>query len=291
MKKYIFLILSLIILISSCTRQKIQEMASGKWVGVLNMDDKNPEILLPFNFSYTNNNKDEIIITNAEERIIIQEITFVGDSVFIKLPVFKDEIRAKIVTADVLKGTYLHFGSKSKNSFPFSASLGSSERFAGANKTPAFDVSGRWETIVQPGDSDQYTIIGEFNQLGNNLTGTFLTPSGDYRYLEGAVSGNDLMLSCLDGSHTLLFKATLSDKGTLENGILVGGPTWKEKWRAVKNEKIELPDPEKQSMLKDNIEKIDFSFLDLNGKKISLSDDKYKDKVVILQIINRKDWK
>ena len=38
-------------------------------------------------------------------------------------------------------------------------------------------------------------------------------------------------------------------------------------------------------MLKDNIEKIDFSFLDLNGKKISLSDDKYKDKVVILQIM------
>ncbi|MCX6166207.1 MAG: redoxin family protein, partial [Ignavibacteriae bacterium] len=222
---------------------------------------------------------------NAEEKIIIKELTIQNDSVIMKLPVFKDEMRAKIISGDSIAGEYFHFGSKSKYSFPFYARFSKTDRFENSKTTPVMDISGKWETTVQPGDSDQYTIIGEFKQSGNHLTGTFLTTSGDYRYLEGAVSGNKIMLSCLDGTHSLLFKATISKEGTLENGILIGGPTWKEKWRAVKNGKVELPDADKQSAVKEGTGKIDFSFLDLNGKKVNLSDEKYKGKIIIVQIV------
>lgn len=272
---------------SSCSKNKTAGMKQGVWRGVIFIDKNDVNAELPFNFSYkeTNEGKFEIIIMNAEEKISINEITRNGDSVFIKMPVFKDEIRAKIFNNDSLAGEYLHFGSKSKYALPFHAVAGKTMRFANADKNPALDITGRWETTVQPGDSDEYKIVGEFKQQGNYLTGTFLTSSGDYRYLEGSVSGNDVMLSCADGSHTLLFKAVISPKGTLENGILIGGPTWHEKWRAEKNEKAELPDPEKQSAVKDVNEIINFTFPDLNNKKVSLSDEKYKDKVVILQIM------
>ena len=41
------------------------------------------------------------------------------------------------------------------------------------------------------------------------VTGTFLTETGDYRYLEGVVDGDSLKLSCFDGSHAFLFHAAL----------------------------------------------------------------------------------
>lgn len=280
--KYIFslsLLLPLIFL--SCSKTD-KVMNNGNWVGVLQMDKDDKSQLLPFNFTF---NKNEAVITNAGEKIIIKEIAQVKDSIFLKLPVFKDEIHARIVTGDSIEGLYLHFGSKSKYSFPFYANYGRTERFQNAKEMPALDLNGRWQTTVQPGDSDQYTIIGEFIQSVNNLTGTFLTPSGDYRFLQGAVSGNQVMLSCLDGAHTLLFKATISKEGTLENGILIGGPTWKEKWRAVKNDTIHLPDPEKQSAVKEGTDVVDFSAMDLNGKKVNLSDERFKDKAVIIQIM------
>lgn len=284
--KYLISLFTGILLVSfamfSCTHTDKKVLKNGQWIGVLEMDKNDKSQLLPFNFTY---NKEELVITNAEEKIIIKEITIKNDSIILMLPVFKDEIRAKIISDDSLAGEYLHFGSKSKYSFPFSAKFGKTARFENANISPAFDISGRWETIVQPGDSDQYTIIGEFRQRGNNLIGTFLTPSGDYRFLEGAVSGNQMMLSCLDGSHTLLFKSTISKEGTLENGILIGGPFWKEKWVARINNDIELPDTDKQSAVKDGAGKIDFSFLDLNEKKINLSDEKYYGKAVIVQIM------
>jgi peroxiredoxin len=266
----------------SCTKKEKIALKEGNWVGVLEMDKTDKSQLLPFNFTLSNN---EAVILNADEKIIIKEISYSGDSVVMKLPVFRDEIHAKIISGDSIAGEYMHFGSKSKYSFPFYAKSGKTERFENAKTAPEADISGRWETIVQPGDSDQYTIIGEFKQNGNNLIGTFLTPSGDYRFLQGAVSGDKVMLSCLDGAHSLLFKATISKEGALENGTLIGGPTWKEKWRAIKNEKVELPDAEKQSAVKEGIGVIDFSFLDLNGKKVNLSDEKYKDKAVIVQLM------
>lgn len=284
--KYSKYILAVILIFSgifiSCSKKDKAVLKEGSWVGVLEMDKTDKSQLLPFNFTFS---KNEAVISNAGEKIDIKEISFTGDSVFMKLPVFKDEIHARIISGDSLSGEYLHFGSKSKYSFPFYAKFGKTERFENAKSTPATDISGKWETIMQPGDSDQYTIIGEFTQSGNNLTGTFLTPSGDFRFLQGAVSGDKVMLSCLDGAHSLLFKASISKEGTLENGTLVGGPAWKEKWRAVRNDKIELPDAEKQSAVKEGTDVIDFSALDLNGKKVSLSDEKYKGKAVIVQLM------
>ena len=271
---------------SSCSKKK-SEMKQGIWRGVLVMDENDKSLQLPFNFTFTKSDdgKMQIIISNAGEKINATEINIINDSVHIKMPVFEDEIIAKIINDDSIAGKYMHFGSKSKYPFSFYATAGKTDRFAGSGKTPVTDVSGRWEATFQPGEKDEYKTVGEFKQSGNHLTGTFLTTSGDYRYLEGAVSGNDLMLSCLDGAHSLLFKATITSDGKIENGLLVGGPTWREKWVAVRSDKAELPDPEKETSLKTGTAKIDFSFFNMNGEKVTLDDPKYKNKVVVLQIM------
>lgn len=64
---------------------------------------------------------------------------------------------------------------------------------------------GRW--AVDFAQDDQPAIgLFEADQDGS-VTGTFLTTTGDYRYLEGTFDGERLRLSCFDGAHAFLFDA------------------------------------------------------------------------------------
>jgi len=285
MKKTLILFLTAGIIFLSCSREE-RAMKTGNWRAVLIIQKDNEKEEIPFTFSFmrSQDGTQQMEIMNAEERIKVNEISYSGDSVFIKMPVYKDEIKAIMFGNDSIAGEYFHYGSKSNYGIPFYAVWGKTERFEGKNQPPAFDITGRWETIMQPGDSDEYKMVGEFKQEGNKLTGTFLSSAGDYRYLEGAVSGNEFLLSAADGSHTVLFKAEIKDSNIIDNGILIGGPTWQEKWKAIKNKDAELPDAEKLSQVKEDV-KIEFSFPDMNNNKVSLSDERFKNKVVILQIM------
>ncbi|HPS65802.1 MAG TPA: TlpA disulfide reductase family protein [Ignavibacteria bacterium] len=286
MKNIIIILFSVLMLFSGCSRIN-KQMQQGKWRGILLIDktDSRNELPFIFEFSKTGTGGMEMTIINADEKIKADEVTMKGDSVFIKMPVFKDEIHAKIIRNDSLAGQYFHFGSKSSYGIPFYATTKQKNRFSETGVKSLIDVSGRWETTMQPGDSDEYKIIGEFRQTGSRVTGTFLTTSGDYRYLEGIAEGNKFLLSCIDGAHTLLFKAEITPDGKLDNGVLIGGPAWVEKWQAVKNENAKLPDPEKQSSIKEGTGTVDFKFKDLNGNDVSLSDKKFAGKNIVLQIM------
>ena len=45
-----------------------------------------------------------------------------------------------------------------------------------------------------------------------------------------------------------------------------------------------MTDPNTLTFLKEGYDKIEFSFPDLNGKQVSLKDDRFKNKAVIIQI-------
>lgn len=82
-------------------------------------------------------------------------------------------------------------------------------------------------------DKDTTKAIGEFVQVENNLTGTFLTESGDYRYLDGTVQANKLYLSCFDGAHAFLFEGKIEADNTI-NGIFYSGKNYKATWSSKK---------------------------------------------------------
>jgi thiol-disulfide isomerase/thioredoxin len=152
-----------------------------------------------------------------------------------------------------------------------------------SNAANAKSIAGKWKTTFSPNTSNMYEAIGLFEQKNNVLTGTFLTSTGDYRFLEGQIINNEFSLSAFDGSHAFLFKGILENdsiKGTFYSGIHYSEP-----FVAVKDDKFELPDPEKLTYLKAGYDKISFSFPDLEGKMVSLSDNKFKGKVTIIQIM------
>jgi peroxiredoxin len=170
------------------------------------------------------------------------------------------------------------------NVFVFKATANQSYRFTDAKEKPVANITGRWEADFSKGTSDSSKAEGEFVQIGNHLIGTFLTTTGDYRYLEGTVQGNKVMLSCFDGSHAFLFTADINADGTM-NGVFRSGFSYKEPWVAKKNEAYKLPDPNSLTFLKPGYSKVNFKFPDLSGKQISISDKKYEGKVVVVQIM------
>jgi len=264
------------VLINSCGNVTSKILKIGTWRATLEVQN-NKE--LPFIFEVINAN--ELSIHNAKEVITVDEITYRNDSVFIKTPVFQSYIAAKFVNDSTLKGSYIK---EDLNRFvPFNAEFNKAERFSVA-KAPNVNMSGNWETVFSPTiDEDIYVAKGIFNQIGNKLSGTIRTITGDYRYLEGVVEGNTFKLSTFDGAHAFLFTGTVSDS-TLQ-GTFYSGNHFQEPFIAKRNEAYELPDPNALTFLKQGYDKLAFSFPDANGTLVSLEDERFKNKVVIIQLM------
>jgi len=262
-----------------------KKMKEGIYRGVLFLNPENG-IELPFNFTVKYKAKKPIItIQNGDERIVVDEITIKGDSVNFKMPVFDTEFKC-VRVGNNLEGVWINHYKTTKNKIKFKATYGESHRFFVGTGLSNTDFEGKWEVTFSPQTKDSSKAIGLFHhQEGTDyLNGTFLTETGDYRYLEGIKKGNLLYLSCFDGSHAFLFTAEYLNQ-TLINGKFYSGSSWEENWKAIRNADFKLADPEEISFLKNRDEKINFTFPDLDGKLISLSDKKFANKPVIIQLM------
>ncbi|HVW94549.1 MAG TPA: TlpA disulfide reductase family protein [Mucilaginibacter sp.] len=273
------ILLTFFILTTASAQTKLK---TGIWRGTLKTESGN---LLPFNFEVSNAaGSQQIAIINGAEHYKVPDVKFKGDSVVITMPLFDSEFRLKL-TGGKLTGNWIRHLGDHDTAMPFNAEPNTAWRFMPDPKKPAFDVSGRWAAVFGEGTENRDELVGEFKQKGSELTGTFLSTTGDYRYLEGTVSGDKLYLSCFDGCHAFLFIATIKDAKTITGGAMYSGFTGTDKWTAVKNPNAKLPDAYSLTYLKPGYKKIAFTFPDINGHKVSLSDPRFKNKVVIVQIM------
>ena len=282
---FIFLLMSILSL--SCninnSAEKKDEIPLGKWRGVLEIQNQE----LPFIFEVKKTSGQYTFeIANGEERIFMDEITFQDDSFTVKFPVFDSELKGKVTDGEI-KGFWFNNARKSDNIIPFKAFHAIEQRFI-TSKKPDHNITGKWEiNFYDPSENNgNFTVrkaIGEFTQTNEIVTGTIITPTGDYRYLEGVVDEDVLMLSCFDGAHAYLFKAKIEDSKM--EGDFWSGSHYTEKWQAERNDHFSLPDADTLTYLKSGYTEIDFTFPDLSGKEVSFKDEKYKDKVVIVQIM------
>jgi len=271
----IVVLVLLILSVVSCSK-KPAELKTGVWRGVITLQNQQ----LPFTFDVEKKGEQYLVhLNNASEKLLLDEITVTGDSVKIQLHIFDAALHAKI-EGNTLTGTFIknYFP---KGNLPFTATFGDDYRYAKISNEKSTDFSGKYQLEFNTG-KDTYASVGIVEQTGNHLTGTFLTPMGDYRYLEGNVINDQLWLSTFDGNHAFVFTATLN--GDSLKGDYYSGHSAHETFKGIKNENAVMPDAESLTYLKEGYDKIDFSFPDLHGNKISPSDDRFKNKVLILQI-------
>lgn len=278
--RYSIAVLIIFTLLFSCKQNdNIPKIAEGLWRVELDVMDKQ---ILPFNLivNKTVNGNYTMQIINAEEIINVDEIVITGDSIVIQTPVFEGFLSGKF-SENKITGQFIK--ESLDRVVPFEATFGKKDRFDVVKMDADQNVSGIWETSFNPNTDEEYVGKGIFLQEGNLVTGTFRTTTGDYRYLDGVVDGDSLKLSAFDGAHAFLFTAKVTDS-TL-NGAFYSGNHSKETFVAKRNDSYELPDPNSLTFINEGYDKLAFSFPDSKGNIISLSDETYQDKVVIVQLM------
>src|SRR5699024_1804621 len=165
---------------------------------------------IPFTFLLKKeDNRIHLEIENATENLFVDSIQQVGDSLFITMPLFDSDFQLKIINSKKLQGTWIKYYKGYKEKMPFRAELSDAPRIP-SYASPSTNISGNWNTEFPNGELD-LKAIGAFTQKNEKVTGTFLTPAGDFRYLEGVVSGDTLKLSGFDGGHASLWTALIQD--------------------------------------------------------------------------------
>ena len=268
---------------SGCNGEEKQvenALEQGLWRGTL--EAMEGEIPFNFNVVFAADTLHSIAIINGEEVIELTDVQIKDDSLIIKFPVFESEIKAHIKNPSSLEGYWQDFSRGDDYRVNFNAEAGKSYRFFEERDQQVSNISGNWETTFSPDSENSYKAIGRFSQNGAKLYGTFLTATGDYRYLEGIVNKDTLYLSTFDGTHAYLFKAAIGD--TLK-GKYYSGNHYSTDWIALRNENFVLPDADTLTYLKPGFDKFQFSFPDPDSNFISLNDEKYQNKVVLVQIM------
>jgi thiol-disulfide isomerase/thioredoxin len=303
--------LTILLLNTSClvTDNHFSRLPNGTWRGVLKLDSRPvssnpkgeplPEKLnlkfdevtdgeLPFTFEITYINEDSFVmdLINGSEKIRASEILFgrdkylAKDTFRINFPIYDTYLHG-LYEENVMEGEWVINYRTEFNKIPFVAKFGQNYRFTQLKKEPLINLTGSWETVFGLVDGEEpYPGVAEFKQNGNYLTGTFLTETGDFRYLEGTVQQNKLYLSVFDGSHAFLFEGKINKDSTI-NGIFRSGKHYQTIWKAKPQKNSTLRDPNSITQLVSN-QPLSFEFPDINGNLVSLNDIKGKVKIIQL---------
>lgn len=239
-----------------------------------------------FNFEMKDSAGRKILyVMNGKERLLADNIRQEQDSVFIEMPFFDSRFALRLSGEDKMEGIWIKNYGHREVAMPFLAIRNQTKRFS-VSQPPLFNISGRWSAHFREKTQRSTEAVGEFRQSGSIITGTFLTTTGDYRFLEGVVDGDSLRLSTFDGGHAYYFTAKIESSDKISGGSFYSGATSKESWIAERNEDAVLPDEFSLTTLKDpHNNRLDFSFRSIEGPLVSLQDNAFKNKVVIIQIM------
>ncbi|RZK39034.1 MAG: TlpA family protein disulfide reductase [Hymenobacter sp.] len=266
-------------------------LTPGSWRGELAIQGQQ----LPFLFEVkTEAGKPVVYLINkglnGEERLRCDEISAGGDSATIKLHVFDAALVVRAAGQGKLKGAWVKYDAKTPYRVPLVAAT-PGYMYPSREEDGFGNLSGTWRTEFKGDDNKPYPAVGIFqsaepkNPDSGVINGTFLTTTGDYRYLNGHNVGNKLVVSTFDGSHAFLFTATKQPNGTLK-GDFYSGKTGHETWTATLDPKAKLPDADTLTYLKKGESRLNFKFPSVaEGGSVSPTDPKYRGKVVVLQVL------
>lgn len=241
---------------------------------------------LPIHFevnSASTNGEWDIKIVNGSEKFSLGNSFSRADSLVLPLDLYDSELVFAVTKTTEMNGYFVKKrNGKTAYRLPVKAVAGPADRFL--NLQPAtIQVSGKWMADFFSDATNHSPGVGIFEQKGNQVTGTFLRTSGDYRFLQGNVSGDSLFVSYFDGSGVYMLRAKV--KGNAFSGRFTSGLSGERKVEAKLDPNAALPDLKKLTFLKPGFDRIDFKMPTTKGEQISLQDERFKNKVVVIELM------
>lgn len=217
---------------------------------------------------------------NDGETIQLKDLQMDSDSFHVKLPLFQTFLHGRIENDSVMSG-WLHDPTRSADYIiPFAAAHKGKMTSTHFNNEPLV-----YDCTFSPSDTaEMYKAVGVFQKDGDRVAGTFLTETGDYRYLCGTLTNDSLMLSCFDGAHLFHFRARM-DSDSIVDGVFYSGKHWSEPWNARLDSTARLRDPETLTFLKPGVQEFSFGVKNLKGDSVSFAKENLQGKVTLVQIM------
>jgi len=271
------------VLLAGCANPGPDRLAEGEWRAWLD----SPGGELPFGLEVSRDGDTlEVVIVNGSERIRVPRVEANGTELVLGIEHYDSTIVATVARGGKhLNGRWEKTTGPGRiSSLPFQAVAGPQARFrpdasdAGSEST---SIDGRWTVAFSSSDDP---AVGLFSSLADGtVEGTFLTTTGDYRFLAGQFDGSRLRLSCFDGAHAFLFDARLQADDTLA-GDFWSRDSWHETWTAHRDPEADLGDAFGQTQSVTDLDLDQISYPDLDGRPRSLDDPEFAGRARILYL-------
>ena len=264
------------------TQKERGELKVGPWIFEL----QGKGAVIPFTADIsTGDSSYVLVVRNARERIKVDAEVIAEDSLIFTMPFFHSELHCTLVDSTEIRGYWTDINRGKDYKLEMWARFDEgSVRFHMPSSTDNFNFSGKWHVTFSPATDDEESAIGLFNQNEDRVTGTFITETGDYRFLEGNASGDSMKLSCFDGSHAFVFHCVNTSDSTL-TGEFWSGNHYHTNWTGKKDMNYQLSHPDSLTTYDDSNSVFDLSFIDTKGHPFLLSKAGLEGKVVIIQIL------
>ena len=267
-----------IFIVQICFSQRLNSIKGGNWKGELAMNDR---LFIPFtiDFSLKKDNV-QMEIVNADERLKMT-LKSDKDSVTAFFPESEAYLKFKLDQNNIeIRGYWVNPNKKSVVKIPFNA-WQINEIIEMAPNTS--NISGRWKTTFSPNSKEPENAVGIFEQTAGTIKGTFLTETGDYRYLSGTIGTNQFQMSTFNGSWAFRFEGKVV--GDSIYGIFYSGKSYQTTWIGVRDQGAKLTD-EKNLTYVVNDKPVQFDkIIDLKGKPFRYPNSKLENKVIVFQIM------
>ena len=256
-----------------------EQTVAGDWQFQLNVGTEAAPEPLPFRVKLIE--QDQMwaaSLINGPEEISVGPVVMDHRSVVIEIPHYASTLSLR-VSSDYqsMVGQWKKRRSRDERAtVPVSAT-----RYVRPDWSDPVEFLGRWSLKFEDSDDLAVAVIKQ-NPESNQVFGTVLTTTGDYRYLAGGIVDGQLRMSCFDGAHAFLFTGNKTPKGI--QGCFRSGNWYRVNWTAAANGNASLPDAFGQTEWTDKISLSELQFPNLEKELKSLDAPEFAGQCRIIEI-------
>lgn len=225
----------------------------------------------------------QIIVVNGAERLNFNK-RVKGDTIQFMSSFFNGHFLLEKQGYNNLTGTWVNDKNEIRTTIPVRGFKNRPFRFNVKHSPETLPIIAGEHMLLFQDESNNTadTALLFLTQFHHHIEGSILTTTGDYRFLVGSIKNDSILLSTMDGTHAYLFTGKIINNQIV--GVFHAGSKWRQKWTALLNKPYTLPKAEKITRFDKNVD-FTFQFPNELGEQFSLSDERFKNKVVLVSIM------
>ena len=231
------------------------------------------------------NPKSPITIYNGKEVYQLSVKKRIGDTIVYQFPA--QDAEWQIAYNDDFseaRGWWINYNKKVPVRYPVHLYMTLSEMIPKPD-TIFPELFGRWKVLFEPGTPNEEVLVGVFQQeMNGRIFGSFLSETGDYRYLHGYAANGKLHLQTYTGYWAFVVEAQINSNDEM-TGVFYSGGKSSTQFKAIKDETVQLRDESELTYLIKRDERVVLhNLFKLNGRKTNLDLSK-NGQVTLIQIM------